>query len=39
MVERIVTDKGFDVSRQIEQLRDEHNESQLADSRRDKAVN
>jgi len=37
VVERIVTDKGFDVARQIEQLRDERQPAIELD--RDKAVN
>jgi hypothetical protein len=39
VVERIVTDKGFDVSRQIEQLRDERGPAQLPSGKHAKPVN
>jgi len=41
VVERIVTDKGFDVARQIEQLRDERQATAgvAIEAERDKAVN
>jgi len=39
VVERIVTDKGFDVARQIEQLRDERQALPQLESDRDKAMN
>ncbi|HSG34893.1 MAG TPA: hypothetical protein VLA37_10185 [Sphingomonadaceae bacterium] len=39
VVERIVTDKGFDVARQIEQLRDQRTEDLKVEDQRDKTFN